>query len=98
MVLPWRAWPDAALHTGCAPGPRQPNDRSERGTSVQPLVRQYLAYREGRLDGIEHSTAEAADRFGLDPAFAGAIDEYLAAYLRLRIQRTGWRASLIRAR
>lgn len=60
------------------------------------LARQYRAYREGRLDGRCHSLEEAAEHFGLDPAFARTVDGYLAAQERLRLSRAGWRAGLPR--
>src|SRR5438067_345466 len=96
MALPWRAPHQPVQATRFRPGTDLPSNRPELAAQLHPLVRHYVAYRQGRVDGHAHSTEEAADQFGIDPAFASAIDEYLAARHRLQVQRAGWRASLLR--
>jgi hypothetical protein len=95
-VLPWRqppATPTPGPHAAGLPAPAEaPAVRAD----PRALTREFFAYRQGQLDGRPHSVEEAAERFGLDLAFARTVDAYLTARQRLRVSRVGWRAGLPR--
>jgi hypothetical protein len=93
VPFPWRCESPPAAHAAATTAPGR---SVEFPAELHPLARQFLAYREGRLDGRLHSLEDAAERFGIDPPFARTVDEYLGARRRLRLRRAGWRASLAR--
>ncbi len=94
MHMPrWRSR-GAAVHGGATAGQLDACLADAPGflAALHPLEREFLAYRHAAAGGQPHSLDETAEHFGIDPAFARLVDEYLAIRRRLHLEQAGWRA------